>query len=287
MNYHIYADDTHVYCSVDLLDMTSSLEKVKSCVADIRTWMIQNKLKINDDKTEFLLIKSAKKEFTGAVEMSVGQDVIPPSHDCRNLGVMFDDDMSMESHVTNICRSTLFQLRNIRRIRPMLNDSATAQLIHALITSKRDYCNALLYGIHGNKLKRLQRIQNIAARIVAKCPKSCHITPVLKDLHWLPIKERIDYKLLLLMYRVINNTAPVYLSELVKDINHERQTRSMTKGDVQVPRTNLKSCGDRAFSVCGPRKWNKLSLDIRQAPSLASFKTKLKTSLFKSVYDKQ
>ena len=165
----------------------------------------------------------------------------------------------------------------------MLNDSATAQLIHALITSKIDYCNALLYGIHDNKMKRLQRIQNIAARIVAKCPKSCHITPVLKDLHWLPIKERIHFKLLLLMYRAINNSAPVYLSELIEEINYERQTRSMTNGDVRVPRTKL-SFGDRAFSVCGPKEWNKLSLDIRQSPSLASFKCKLKTSLFKQVF---
>lgn len=284
LHYHIYADDTQVYCAVNLKDHQTGIDKVSKCVSDIRTWMINNKLKINDDKTEFLFIKSPRKDTGSDLEIKVGDEMIKPSNDCRNLGVMFQSDMSMEIHIKNICKSALFQLRNISKIRMMLTNTATAQLVHALVATKLDYCNSLLYGIHENKLQRLQRVQNVAARIVARCPKSDHISPVRQDLHWLPIKERIVFKILLIMYKCVNNMAPTYLSEFIVEKDYNMQTRSMTNEELQVPKTNLKSFGDRAFSVCGPLEWNRLPVDIRHASSVDTFKRRIKTWLFQSAY---
>ena len=165
--------------------------------------MIGKKLKINDNKTKFLIITSSKPGFSANLQLKIGQAIVLPSTSCKNLGVMFDDHMQMDAHIGHICRTTHFHLRNIGAIRNLLTDSATEQLIHSLVTSQLDYCNSLLNGMPGYKLKRIQRMQNIAARIVSRCPYKDHITPVLESLHWLPVKYRILFKLLLLTYRCL------------------------------------------------------------------------------------
>ena len=121
------------------------------------------------------------------IYMSIGEAKVKPQKACRNLGVMFDCHLNMEYQIQNICKSAYFHLRNIGAVRSHLPDSATVQLVHALITSRLDYCNSLLYGIPKHKTDRLQRVHNIAARIVARCPKFTNITPVLYELHWFPI----------------------------------------------------------------------------------------------------
>ena len=191
MGYHIYADDTQLYCSFDKDTATDTLSSIIHCVSDIRSWMIRSKLKINDDKTEFLVLSSPRAKVPSNLNLSIGQATISSSSSCRNLGVVLDDHLDMNKHISSICRSTHFHLRNIGAIRHLLTDTAASQVVHALITSRLDYCNSLLYGIPDNKLCRLQRIQNIAARITSRCSKHCHITPVLKELHWLPVKIRI------------------------------------------------------------------------------------------------
>ena len=121
-------------------------------------------------------------------------------------------------YISNICRRAHFHLRNIGRIRMLLSFEAWSQLIHALITTTLDYCNGILFNLPKNKIERLQRIQNQAARMLKRIPRRNHITPVLKDLHWLRINERIEFKILILTHRAFYETGPRYLSELIKSI---------------------------------------------------------------------
>ena len=220
IEYHIYADDTQLYCSFDINSPDEALHAITSCISDIRSWMIGEKLKINNDKTEFLIITSPKAGFSANLQLKIGQEIVLPSTSCKSLGVMFDDHMQMDAHISHICRTIHFHLCNIGAIRNLLTDSATEQLIHSLVTSRLDYCNSLLNGVPGYKLKRFQRMQNIAARIVSRCPYRDHITPVLESLHWLPVNHRILFKLLLLTYKCLNGLGPGYLSCLVMLCKH-------------------------------------------------------------------
>ena len=171
INYHIYADDTQIYCSFEIDSLDEVLNSISDCISDIRSWMITNKLKINDEKTEFLLITSPHKTITRPIKISIGQEVILPSSSCKSLGVMFDKHLQMSTQVKSICQSTHFHIRNIREIRHLLPSSAAAQLVHSLVTSRLDYCNALLHRLPDCRIKPLQRVQNIAARVVSLCSR--------------------------------------------------------------------------------------------------------------------
>ena len=154
----------------------------------------------------------------------------------------------------------------------------------AFISSRLDNANSLLYGLPDYQIKRLQRIQNTAARILTRTAKHDHITPVLKELHWLPVEKRIMYKIILLTYRCLHNLAPPYLSCLLELHESERNLRSTQKFLLKAPKSNKKSFGDRAFTNAAPRLWNSLPLQIRQCKTLSSFKTNLKTHLFSKSY---
>ena len=287
INYHIYADDTQLYITFDLSDPSIALEKINLCISDIRTWMIKNKLKINDSKTEFLVLTSSyfKQQFKD-LQINVGNTHIRPTASARNLGVIFDSHLNLESHINNVCRSAYFHLRNIGSVRNMLSDDACSQLIHALVTVRIDYCNSLLYGLPEYSLDRLQKILNTAARILRRVPKFDHITETLMDLHWLPVHQRVTFKILILTYQAYHGTAPQYLCDLIVPYANTCNLRSNNKLLIAPcdPRAKLKTYGERSFQHAAPKEWNNLPLDIRDSPSLAIFKSRLKTFLFKSAF---
>ena len=167
----------------------------------------------------------------------------------------------------------------------MLTDNACCQLIHALVTVRIDYCNSLLYGLPDCSLSRLQRILNTAARILCKIPNFNHITKTLLDLHWLPIQQRILFKILILTYQAYHETAPQYLCDLIMPYFNARNLRSDNMSLIAPchPRAKLKSYVERSLQYAAPNEWNKLPLLIRESPSLDIFKTQLKTFLFKSI----
>ena len=176
-----------------------------------------------------------------------------------------------------VCQASLYHLRNISKIRRYLSQETTEILIHAYITSKLDNCNSLLYGLPTYMINKLQIIQNAAARILTFTKKTNHITPVLCKLHWLPVQYRIVFKILLLVYKGLNGLAPTYISELLHYRTSSRLLRSASQRLLSIPRTSLKTYGDRAFSAAGPKLWNKLPLSLRSSNTLAVFKKDLKT----------
>ena len=141
---------------------------------------------------------------------------VSPSSKVRDLGVVFDQYLTFHDHISGICKSTHFHLRGIGRIRNLLTFDATAQLIHALITSRLDFCSNILYNLPNKQIERLQRIQNQAARMLKRISRRNHITPVLRELHWLRIHDRIILKILLLTHKAVKNTAPEYLCDLIR-----------------------------------------------------------------------
>jgi hypothetical protein len=196
------------------------------------------------------------------------------------LGVIFDKKFTMEDQINSVSRGMLYHIRNLKAIRNLLPTEGIEQLMHSLVSSRLDYCDALLYNVPAYQLQKLQRIQNIAARVVTLTPIRMHITPVLKSLHWLPVTNRIVFKVLLLAFKCVNSLAPEYLCDLVKLSVKSYDSRSNANYLLEVPRTYLKTYGDRSFSFAAATEWNKIPLIIRQAETVDKFKQKVKTYLF-------
>ena len=155
--------------------------------------------------------------------------------------------------------------------------------MQSLVISRLDYANSLLIGANKTCLKRLQIVQNSAARLITRISYRDHITPILFQLHWLPIEYRIRYKALLMCFNCLMGTAPEYLSALISPYQPSRTLRSTHQILLRVPRTNTKY-GDHSFEVFTPREWNKLPVSIRSLTNLSTFKSHLKTFLFKECY---
>ena len=287
LDVHLYADDTQLYLSYDLNsqdDESIVRGKIECCVAEIKLWMTINKLKLNDEKTELLIFST--KQMGHKIKdnhIKINDVLIKSSHSVRNLGVVFDRNMSMSDQVKKVCQSSYYHIRNISSIRKLLSDDTAAILVHAFITSRLDHGNSLLYGISGKLLDKLQRAQNAAARVLTRSRKYDHITPTLMKLHWLPIRKRIEFKILLLTWKSLNGLAPSYIEHLLTPYLPSRTLRSSSKFLLCTPKT-VSSYGDRAFSSSAPKLWNLLPLDIRCSKSLSGFKSSLKTYLFKSSY---
>ena len=158
-------------------------------------------------------------------------------------------------------------------------------LILRLAYDKVDYCSSVLSGIFGQLLQRLQSVFNVAARLVFSARKSEHITPLLRELHWLKVPERIQFRLCVLAYRCLIGTAPSYLAETLHlTAGSRRRLRSASTSTLVIPSTRRTTLGDRAFRVTAARAWNALPSSVRSAPSLLQFRRDLKTALFQSSY---
>ena len=286
LRHHMYADDTQIYDTSKKLTMEERVSRTEKCINEISVWMNVNKLKLNDDKTEVLVVGNKSRIYKiDKNYLNISNTEIAFVHKVRNLGVYFDSELSMNEHVSQLKRKLYFDLKKISSIRECLTKDACKKLISSLIFSKLDYCNSLLSGTSTSNIKSLQTIQNNAARLVAKKKREDEALPIMKDLHWLPVKERIDYKVATLVFKCLNNTAPSYLAELVEIYAPNRCLRSsFDKTILKTPKIRLKA-GEKSFSWSGPTVWNKLPPKIREIQTIDSFKKNLKTLYFRQCYD--
>ena len=288
INVHLYADDTQLYLAFiphSDEDTIQAVTRIQDCVAELQDWMNINKLKFNATKTEIIVMCAPHiKTKLSMPDIELGRIVVPVSTVANNIGVYFDDALSMQKQVQHICRISYFHLHCIGKIRNLLDRKTTEIMIHSYVTSRLDNGNCLLYGISDHLLTKLQRVQNAAAQLITKTRKHEHITAVLIGLHWLPIKQRIEYKLLLLTFQSLRGLAPAYVTELLIRYQPTRALRSADAHLLEVPRCRLRTQGEKAFSSAAPRLWNNLPLAMRATDCLSSFKKQLKTFLFKIAF---
>ena len=178
-----------------------------------------------------------------------------------------------------------FQIKRISHIRDYIPEDVAKTLVTSLVLSKIDYCNSLLAGITKEAIYPIQKVQNNAARLIFRTRKREHITPLLVQLHWLPVRYRIEYKILIFCYKAIHGLAPAYLSNNLTIYEPTRTLRSSgDKTIFKTPNYNYKRFGFRSFYQQGPFLWNKLPLLLRNEKSLDAFKRKLKHHLFLQAY---
>ena len=217
---HFYADVTQLYVTFDprvATDEKAIAARMTSCLDNIRQGMVKNFMKLNDDKTEYLNISSPNmRNKISSMDLQVGNVSVSSTVSTRNIGVCFDQSMKVDRHISQVCQTAYFQLRNIAVIRPLLTRMAAESLIHSLISSWLDFCKSLLAGLPSATLTRLQAVQNAAARLLTGLRKHDHISPVLGELHWLPVKSRIEFKVLLLTFKAIHGQTPGYVSSLIE-----------------------------------------------------------------------
>ena len=195
----------------------------------------------------------------------------------------------MSARVSDIMRTCYYHLRQIRSVRRSLTGDVARSLVQSLICSRLDYCNSLLFGISAKETKRLQSVLHAAGRLILRRGKHDHITDGLRDtLHWLPVRERIHFKICLMMFRCSRTQAPMYLVKYylpISEVSSRRRLRSAACGLLQVPLNRTSSYGERSFSTVGPRCWNSVPVGIRDPTmTLSQFKSVLKTHLFHVTY---
>ena len=286
--YHFFADDGQLYLIFDPTDSsgyTLPKEKMEALIEDISNWLLTHMLMFNGGKTEFLFIHSRYMTLDRFPPLRIGNDVVHTSESARNLGVIFDECLTMEKHVSAMCKQGFFHLRNIAKIKPYLTEESLLTIAHAFVTSKLDYCNSLLVGLPSTLIDKLQSVQNSTAKMITGRHKYDHNTPLLIMLHWLPVKERIIFKVLLIAFKCIHKLAPRYLCELIHIHQPSRNLRSSSQCLLEVPRIEQVTYGGRAFSYAAPVLWNKLPLEIRLCQKLSTFKRLLKTYLFRIAFE--
>ena len=219
--FHLYADDTQLYMLCEEETLSHNIQHMEGVITKVMDWMAASMLKLNSNKTEFLLI-STKQQLQNLrdVHLRVGNDVIHRTDHARNIGVTFDSTLSMIPHINSLSSSLNYHLRNISRIRPFLTRDSTEKIIHALISSRLDYGNALLVNLPAYCLRPLQLAQNTAARIIMRMGRYKHVSMTLQALHWLPVQARIHYKVACLTFKAIHGLSPpyVYVADLITQL---------------------------------------------------------------------
>uniref|UniRef100_A0A3B1IBW7 Reverse transcriptase domain-containing protein n=1 Tax=Astyanax mexicanus TaxID=7994 RepID=A0A3B1IBW7_ASTMX len=284
INFHCYADDTQLFISAKPDDRVR-IKKIDDCVKDVKLWMSHNFLLLNSEKTVLLLGPKAARNKLSDLMLNLADFSVTPGSTAKNLGVIIDSDLAFDKHIFDVTRTAFLHLRNISKLRNALSLHDAEKLVHAFITSRLDYCYALLSGCSGSNLNKLQLVQNAAARVLTKTRKFDHISPVLSALHWLPVKFRIDYKILLLTYKALHGLAPEYLRDLISYYEPPRLLRSQGAGFLEVPKIQRSSAGGRAFSYKTPQLWNNLPQFVRESDTVSIFKSRLKTYLFSLAFD--
>jgi hypothetical protein len=264
-------------------DENTTITSLESTLNNIQKWMNETKLKMNPDKTEFIYFGSKTQLAVCTTDsLNVCGDCISRTDDLKYLGGNFDTLVTFKNHVMKKCSSAMVNFIKIKQISPYLTKEACETLVLGLVMSHLDYGNSLLCNIPKYTIKSYQRIQNMCAKLILGRSKHYDSsTQALIDLHWLPIKARIDFKILCLMHNCRHGEAPKYLKELLETRSTTRSFRNNTSLDYIIPRNTHHRYGDRSFSYYGPLIWNKLPYELKCIKDIKLFKRTCKTYLFK------
>jgi len=222
ISYHSYADDTQLYLSLSPNEF-APLESLYLCLDQVHDWMSRNLLKLNTDKTQVIIF--GKKDQRLKVATLLGMKGFEVVETVKNLGVIIDSDLSFNSHMKSVTKSSFYHLKNIAKVKNFILPADLEKLIHAFISSRVDYCNGLFTGLPKKTIKSLQIIQNAAARLLTRTKRKDHITPILKSLHWLPVTYRIDFKVLFLVFKTLNGQGPLYMADMLQIYTPSRSLR--------------------------------------------------------------
>jgi hypothetical protein len=290
LSFHMYADDLQVYIACPTPstgDIKDSLQMLERNIVLIRKWMRQNRLRLNNEKTELILFGTTKmyNDIPNGLSINVGVETISCKSPVKNLGVLMDKNLSFDSFINDTVKKCFSTLSSLFKIRKYLDIDTSKMLFQCLIMSRLDYCNSVLKGTPKKLLTKLERIQNVGARFIFRLERRSGTSSYKCRLHWLPIAERIDYKLLTIIYKCLNDDcAPEYLTEMFGIQVHTRDLRSNYQTTLARVTPNYVTIGGRSLSVTGPLLWNNLSVEARTSQSINIFKKNIKTYLFRSAY---
>jgi hypothetical protein len=280
-----YADDTQLYIA---LKSSDALDHIAVCFSRLSLWFAINGLSLNPDKSEAIVIGTSKRLHSEpSVDTIVLDDIRLSLQPCvKSLGVMIDNKLSFEPYVNYICKTANYHIRALRHIRKCISADTAKIVASALVGSRLDYCNALLYGTTMMNIRKLQRVQNLLARTVMQANRRTDIEGLLSELHWLPVAARIDYKVALLTYKTLTTNRPNYLADLLSMHVPVRQLRSSSRNRLSVPPVNT-VFASRAFVHAAPAVWNSLPIELTDSfrtLTASSFKRRLKSYYFSQSY---
>jgi len=283
----LYADDVQAYTHCLPSNAISAVRVMSGTMDALEAWMSSNRLRLNPSKTKFIWLGTRKQ--VAKLDFTTLTSEFPHyafSTTVRDLGVQLDQELTFTPHLHRLARDCYYQLRQLRTVTRSLTSAAKLTLVHAFITARLDYCSSLYFGLPSSRIACLDRVLRSAARLIGQIPKYGHVSSyMLEVLHWLPVCQRIEYRVAALVLRCLQGLAPTYLRELcclISVVPGRRLLRSAEKGVLMVPFARTATMQNRAFSVAGPMIWNGLPLELRLHPGSLpeTFLTKLKTVLF-------
>ena len=253
VSYHQFADDTQLFVAMNASDAAPALDSLAQCSAAVRSWFLHNGLQLNPDKSEVVIVGTSHQLRSAATisSIDVAGSRLPVSHKLKSLGVTIDSRLRFDSHASNVARACNYHTRALRHVRSLLTDETAQTVACSIVASRLDYCNALLYGAPAETLNKLQRAQNNLARVVCQCDGRADARPLLRSLHWLPVRHRITSKTAVLNHKVLATSTPAYMSDLICITEPSRLLRSSHAPLLSVPRTRTETAR-RAFSVAVP-----------------------------------
>ena len=221
VSYHFFADDMQLYIKVE--DIDEARHRLSSLLSDLKIWMARRKLKLNDGKTVIIAIRGnlGNVPVANFEVMSFGDTQLVPCESAKNCGVVLDSSLSFRSHIDSIVKTCNFHIRNLYMIKDFVNRKNLVTLVHSLIISKMDYCNSLFIGLPNVILKKVQSVLNRVARLIFNLPPRVPTTSSLIELHWLPLKARIEFKICLITFKALKFNQPSYIRELFSFSSHE------------------------------------------------------------------
>ena len=285
---HMYADDIQIYGFCQPSKKSELTHKLEMCLDSLSRWFLSNRLHVNFSKTEFMWCASMQRLRSIAQDpIRFGSQLSDPAPQVKCLGVIFDSKLSFAPHVSKTVASCFAVLRQIRSVRSSLTTPLLVTLVQSLVLSRLDYCLSMLSGIPASLLRQLQSVLHASARIIFRASRFSSITPLLRELRWLPIQGRIALRLSLITHRCLSDRAPAYLSselQLVSEVSHRSRLRSSATRNLVVPRTRCLTFGERSFPVSAARAWNSLPNALQAVPNHKLFKCLAKEHFLKIYY---